>query len=118
MNNFIPINFIAEIKWTGSSKGTTSFHSRIDNLTSPVSVRETELVIKIFPPKTMTKLQAQMTSQVNSKYLRKELHQFYTNTLGKLQRWACSLTLWGQYYPHMQTGQRYMSREDYTEILT
>lgn len=46
-----------------------------DNLNIPVSVKEIESVIKIFPPKS---LQVQLTLQVNSKYFRNKLYKFYT----------------------------------------
>lgn len=46
-----------------------------DNLNIPVSIKEIESVIKIFPPKS---LQVQLTLQVNSKYFRNKLYKFYT----------------------------------------
>lgn len=75
------------MEWTNSSKDTilpNFTQEEIDNLNSPLSVKEIEFVFKMFPPRT---LQVPMTSQVNStKYLRNKLYQFYINTFQKLQR--------------------------------
>lgn len=56
MNNFIPIYFTTEMEWTNSSKDTilpNFTQEEIDNLNSPLSVKEIEFVFKMFPPRTL-----------------------------------------------------------------
>ena len=56
----------------------------IDNLNSPISIKEIKLLLKNFQKLRKKKYQTQMVSLVNlSKYLRKSQYQFYTISFRK-----------------------------------